>query len=118
MLADVDEVSTLVFDEIDTGISGKTAWKVSEKMAVIAKSHQVLCITHLPQIAAQADSHFLIEKSVKELETQTKIWRLDEEKSVEELARMLGGESITETVLSNAREMKEMAQQQKNTRVK
>ena len=59
-----------------------------------------------------------IEKSVKELETQTKIWRLDEEKSVEELARMLGGESITETVLSNAREMKEMAQQQKNTRVK
>lgn len=92
--------------------------KFQKKMAVIAKSHQVLCITHLPQIAAQADSHFLIEKSVKELETQTKIWRLDEEKSVEELARMLGGESITETVLSNAREMKEMAQQQKNTRVK
>lgn len=115
---DKDEKETLIFDEIDTGISGKTAWKVSEKMAVIAKSHQVLCITHLPQIAAQADSHFLIEKSVKELETQTKIWRLDEEKSVEELARMLGGESITETVLSNAREMKEMAQQQKNTRVK
>ena len=118
ILADIDEKETLIFDEIDTGISGKTAWKVSEKMAVIAKSHQVLCITHLPQIAAQADSHFLIEKSVKELETQTKIWRLDEEKSVEELARMLGGESITETVLSNAREMKEMAQQQKNTRVK
>lgn len=118
ILADKDEKETLIFDEIDTGISGKTAWKVSEKMAVIAKSHQVLCITHLPQIAAQADSHFLIEKSVKELETQTKIWRLDEEKSVEELARMFGGESITETVLSNAREMKEMAQQQKNTRVK
>ena len=118
ILADKDEKETLIFDEIDTGISGKTAWKVSEKMAVIAKSHQVLCITHLPQIAAQADSHFLIEKSVKELETQTKIWRLDEEKSVEELARMLGGESITETVLSNVREMKEMAQQQKNTRVK
>ena len=118
ILADKDEKETLIFDEIDTGISGKTAWKVSEKMAVIAKSHQVLCITHLPQIAAQTDSHFLIEKSVKELETQTKIWRLDEEKSVEELARMLGGESITETVLSNAREMKEMAQQQKNTRVK
>ena len=118
ILADKDEKETLIFDEIDTGISGKTAWKVSEKMAVIAKSHQVLCITHLPQIAAQADSHFLIEKSVKELETQTKIRRLDDEKSVEELARMLGGESITETVLSNAREMKEMAQQQKNTRVK
>ena len=118
ILADKDEKETLIFDEIDTGISGKTAWKVSEKMAVIAKSHQVLCITHLPQIAAQADSHFLIEKSVKELETQTKIRCLDDEKSVEELARMLGGESITETVLSNAREMKEMAQQQKNTRVK
>lgn len=56
---------TLIFDEVDTGISGKTAWKVSEKMAVIAKSHQVLCITHLPQIAAQADSHFLIEKKCK-----------------------------------------------------
>ena len=118
ILADKDEKETLIFDEIDTGISGKTAWKVSEKMVVIAKSHQVLCITHLPQIAAQADSHFLIEKSVKELETQTKIRRLDDEESVEELARMLGGESITETVLSNAREMKEMAQQQKNTRVK
>lgn len=118
ILADKDEKETLIFDEIDTGISGKTAWKVSEKMAVIAREHQVLCITHLPQIAAQADSHFLIEKSVEGLETQTKIWRLSDEKSVEELARMLGGETITETVLLNAREMKEMAQQQKNTRLK
>ena len=118
ILADKDEKETLIFDEIDTGISGKTAWKVSEKMAVIAKTHQVLCITHLPQIAAQADSHFLIEKSVKELETQTKIWRLDEEKSVEELARMLGGAKITDSVLANASEMKELAQVQKSARLK
>ena len=108
ILADKDEKETLIFDEIDTGISGKTAWKVSEKKAVFAKSHQVLFFTHLPQIAAQADSHFLIEKSVKELETQTKIWRLDEEKSVEELARMLGGAKITEAVLERAWVMKKM----------
>lgn len=118
ILADKDEKETLIFDEIDTGISGKTAWKVSEKMAVIAKSHQVLCITHLPQIASQADSHFLIEKSVEGFETQTKIYCLSQEESIKELARMLGGESITEAVLLNAREMKEMAQQQKNTRLK
>ena len=118
ILADKDEKETLIFDEIDTGISGRTAWKVSEKMAVIGREHQALCITHLPQIAAQADAHFLIEKNVEKQETQTRIFRLPDEESIRELARMLGGDKITDAGLSNAAEMKEMAQQQKNTRLK
>lgn len=118
ILADKDEKETLIFDEIDTGISGRTAWKVSEKMAVVGRKHQVLCITHLPQIAAQADSHYLIEKNVENKETRTRIYRLEEKAAVSELARMLGGERITDAVLSNASEMKELARQQKNRRLK
>ncbi|MGN0399440.1 MAG: DNA repair protein RecN [Blautia sp.] len=118
ILADKDEKETLIFDEIDTGISGRTAWKVSEKMAVIGREHQVLCITHLPQIAAQADSHFLIQKNVEKQETQTRIFRLSDQDATRELARMLGSDKITDAVLSNASEMKEMARQQKNTRLK
>lgn len=113
VLADKDEIETLIFDEIDTGISGKTAWKVSEKMGILGKKHQLICITHLPQIAAMADIHFQIEKSLKGERTATKIRELDEEQSVEELARMLGGASITENVLNNAREMKELARKSK-----
>ncbi|MCH5253792.1 MAG: DNA repair protein RecN [Lachnospiraceae bacterium] len=109
VLADKDEIETLIFDEIDTGISGKTAWKVSEKMGILGKEHQLICITHLPQIAAMADTHFLIEKSVVEERTVTSIRELDDHKSVEELARMLGGASITDNVLNNAREMKDLA---------
>lgn len=109
VLADKDEIETLIFDEIDTGISGKTAWKVSEKMGILGKGHQLICITHLPQIAAMADWHFCIEKNVVENRTITNIRRLSEEESIEELARMLGGASITENVLNNAREMKELA---------
>ena len=112
ILADKDEKETLIFDEIDTGISGRTAWKVSEKIAYVGKRHQVICITHLPQIAASADVHFLIEKQVEETGTHTRIHRLSEEASVRELARMLGGDVITENVLSNAREMKELAQKE------
>ena len=118
LLADKDSTETLIFDEIDTGISGRTAQKVAEKMALIGEKHQVLCITHLPQIAAQASGHYIIEKQVKNGETVTEIFRLNEEQSVEELARMLGGAEITNAVLQNAREMKDLAQQQKNTRVK
>ena len=118
ILADRDEKETLIFDEIDTGISGRTAWKVSEKMAVIGRQHQVLCITHLPQIAAQADFHFLIEKNVENQGTRTIIKKLGEQDSVRELARMLGGDRITDAVLSNASEMKDLARQQKNTRLK
>ncbi|MCR5209542.1 MAG: DNA repair protein RecN [Lachnospiraceae bacterium] len=101
-----DAIGTLIFDEIDTGISGKTAWKVSEKMAAIAKDHQVICITHLPQIAAMADSHFMIEKDEHEGRTETNIIKLDEKAQTEELARMLGGDVITDAVLANARDLK------------
>lgn len=113
VLADKDEIETLIFDEIDTGISGKTAWKVSEKMGILGKKHQLICITHLPQIAAMADTHFLIEKSVKDERSATQIRKLQDKESVEELARMLGGASITENVLNNAREMKELATKSK-----
>lgn len=118
LLADKDQTETLIFDEIDTGISGRTAQKVAEKMKVIGENHQVLCITHLPQIASQADYHYLIEKNVENMETSIRIRRLSYDDSVEELARMLGGAKITDAVLQNAAEMKDLAQQQKNTRLK
>lgn len=109
VLADRDAVGTMIFDEIDVGISGRTAQKVSEKMAVIAKSRQVICITHLAQIASMADTHFCIEKKVIKKEAKTFIRRLSEDESVEELARILGGAEITQTVRESAREMKELA---------
>ncbi|MCI7813703.1 MAG: DNA repair protein RecN [Lachnospiraceae bacterium] len=109
VLAEKDDMGTLIFDEIDVGISGRTAQKVSEKMAVIAKHHQVICITHLAQIAAMADHHFVIEKYVENQNTITAIQELSEEEMVRELARILGGAKITRTVLENAREMKELA---------
>ena len=109
VLADKDEVESIIFDEIDTGISGRTAQKVSEKMALIGKNRQVICITHLPQIASMADTHFLIEKSVQGQITTTGIRRLKENEEVGELARMLGGVEITDTVLQNAQEMKTQA---------
>ena len=99
VMADKDEIETLIFDEIDVGISGRTAQKVSEKMALIGKEHQVICITHLAQIAAMADRHFLIEKKTEDAVTRTQIYPLNEENSVEELARILGGARITDTVM-------------------
>lgn len=113
VMADKDAVETLIFDEIDTGISGRTAQKVSEKMAVIAKNHQLLCITHLAQIAAMADQHYIIEKKPANSKTVTNIGLLSEEESVQELARILGGARITDTVLESAREMKELAESMK-----
>ena len=113
VLADSDYIPTLIFDEIDTGISGRTAQKVSEKLMLIARSHQVICITHLPQIAAMADSHFEIAKSASQGRTITTIRLLDRQASVEELARLLGGARITEAVLKNAGEMKELADRTK-----
>ena len=109
VLADKDEIETLIFDEIDVGISGRTAQKVSEKMRLIGKKHQVICITHLAQIAAMADSHFMIEKTVRDGITKTQIHELNEEESVQELARILGGAKITDTVIQNAAEMKQLA---------
>ena len=113
VFADKDETDTLVFDEIDTGISGKTAWKVSEKLGKLSKNHQIICITHLPQIASMADAHFLIEKGVKNERTVTGIRELGEEEGLGELARLLGSGKLTAAVLENAREMKETAQKVK-----
>ena len=113
VLADTDDVPTLIFDEIDTGISGRTAQKVSEKLAVISGSRQVICITHLPQIAAMADCHFEMAKEPKDAKTVTTIRRLSGEQETVELARLLGGAEITGAVLQNAREMKELAEQTK-----
>ena len=109
LLAEQEHTGTLIFDEIDTGISGRTAQKVAEKMALISRGCQVLCITHLPQIAAMADCHFEIEKNVKDGVTKTTVRRLEEKEACEELARMLGGTQITDAVYENAREMKRLA---------
>ncbi len=104
-----EDKDTFIFDEIDTGISGKTAWKVSKKLAILGQSRQVICITHLPQIAAMADTHFMIEKKSEEGTTSTRIRELKEEETLTELARMLGGDRITDSALANAKELKEMA---------
>ena len=109
-----DSTATLIFDEIDTGISGRTAQKVSEKMSRIAKEHQVIVVTHLPQIAAMADTHFEISKSVNNGRTITSIETLSEEGKIKELARMLGGVTITEKVLENAKDMKKQADEIKH----
>lgn len=109
VLADADEIHTLIFDEIDSGISGRTAQAVARKMSEIAANHQIISITHLPQIAAMADNHYVIEKLTDNVSTFTKIRLLSETESCEELARLLGGEEITESVRKNAREMKELA---------
>lgn len=113
VMAKRDEIETLIFDEIDVGISGRTAQKVSEKMAFIGTKHQVICITHLAKIAAMADHHYMIEKSTKKGDTKTSIELLDEKRSIEELARILGGARITDTVVQSAVEMKELAKQTK-----
>ena len=105
VLARGDAIDTLIFDEIDAGISGRTAQAVAEKLRKVARDHQVICITHLPQIAAQARRHFRIEKHLESDATISAIHPLDEEGSVEELARMLGGATITDAVLENAREL-------------
>lgn len=109
VLAEKDEIETLIFDEIDTGISGRTAQKVSEQLSEIAAHHQIICITHLAQIAAMADAHFIIEKQTDGKSTETIIKELDQTEMVDELARILGGAAITDRVVENAREMKELA---------
>jgi len=108
-----DGVETFIFDEIDTGVSGRTAQKVAEKLHVIAKSQQIICITHLPQIAAFADSHILIEKKSHDGRTQTHVGNLDEDGAVREIARLLGGAVVTDVVLANAVELKGLAKELK-----
>ena len=113
VMAEKDQIETLIFDEIDVGISGRTAQKVSEKMAVIGRNHQVICITHLAQIAAMADAHFAIEKKVENGKTTTSISLLNADEEIAELARILGGAEITETVMQSAAEMKDLAKSAK-----
>lgn len=113
VLASRDRIPTMIFDEIDTGISGRTAWKVSEKLGHLAQSHQIICITHLPQIAAMADSHYKIAKQAVDDKTVTDIVQLDEKETVDELARMLGSDEITDTVRENARELIATARKKK-----
>lgn len=113
VLADKDQIETVIFDEIDVGISGRTAQKVSEKMMLIGRSRQVICITHLAQLAAMADSHFCIEKQAVDGSTETRIRKLSGQEMTEELARILGGAEITDAVRDNAREMKRLALQYK-----
>ena len=108
MFADVDATDTIIFDEVDTGISGRTAQMAAEKMARVARHHQVLCITHLPQIAAMADTHYGITKELTDQEAITNIEALSREESVDELARLIGGASITDNTRASAGEMKEM----------
>lgn len=109
ILAENDSIDTMIFDEIDTGISGRTAQMVAEKMNVIGRKHQVICITHLPQIAAMADHHYLIEKSVVDHATVSTICQMKEEESILELSRMIGGVKVTDTVKESAREMRTLA---------
>ena len=118
VLAGSDDIGTLIFDEIDAGISGRTAWKVSGQLDTVAKDTQVLCITHLPQIAAMADRHFVIEKSSTQDNTITDIRLLETDESLGELARLLGSDVMTEAALSNAREMRAQAIEHKSGKMK
>ncbi len=117
VLAQHDEIPTLIFDEIDVGISGRTAQMVAEKMSYIGKTHQVICISHLAQIAAMADAHYLIEKASENSHTSTRIRKLSADESVEELARILGGVTITDSVRESAAEMQQMAAQLKKKKL-
>ena len=109
VLAEADSIEVFIFDEIDTRVSGRTAHKVAEKMALIGKSHQIICITHLPQIAAMADHHFLIEKTTQQEKTITTVKPLNEEESAHEIARLIGGAKMTQATWTAAKELKEQA---------
>ena len=105
VLAEQDQVATLIFDEVDTGVSGRAAEKVAEKLAMVSRAKQVLCVTHLPQLAALADVHLLIAKQERQGRTYTTVTPLDREGRKSELARIIGGTNITETTLKSAEEM-------------
>ena len=115
VLSEQDMVGTLVFDEVDTGVSGRAAQKVAEKMARISRRKQVLCVTHLPQLAAMADTHFSVEKGEKNGRTYTAVQRLDREQRRQELARLTGGAHITPTMLEGAEELLSAAEEFKRT---
>ena len=110
-----EEIGTMVFDEVDTGVSGRAAQKVAEKMARISRRKQVLCVTHLPQIAAMADTHFSVEKGVSGGRTFTKVQELTRQQRREELARLTGGLQISQTMLDGAEELLAAADDYKKT---
>ena len=114
VFGNADSIGTFVFDEIDTGISGRTAQKVAEKMYKVAKTKQILCITHLPQIAAMADNHYMIEKVSQKGRTKTNIKLLKKNETVRDIARLMAGTEVTEMSVNAAREMKELANKFKN----
>lgn len=105
VLADKDNIPTLIFDEIDTGVSGKTAQRIGIKLKEISKIRQVICVTHLTQIAVMGDNHLLIEKFIENDRTSTKVTQLDFDGRVNEIARIMNGENLTDTAIQNAREL-------------
>ncbi len=114
VLTQTEDVGTLIFDEIDTGVSGRAAQKIARKLGEISRSKQTLCVTHLPQLAAMGDQHLLIQKSVLDESTFTQVCPLEGEARVQELARMISGDSITELSMRNAAELLERAEASKN----
>ena len=116
VLAQDDGIGSLIFDEVDTGVSGRAAQKVAEKMADVAGYKQVLCVTHLPQIAAMADTHFSVEKGERDGRTYTRVERLDEQGRVEELARLIGGAAVTPALMKSARELLQQAKEYKDSK--
>jgi DNA repair protein RecN (Recombination protein N) len=105
VLAEKDQVHTLIFDEVDTGVSGRAAQKVAEKLRAVARHKQVLCVTHLPQIAAMAHTHFSVKKGERAGRTYTQVERLERSGREDELARLLGGANVTQTLRESAREL-------------
>ena len=115
VFVDKDEIPTVIFDEIDTGISGRIAQCVAEKMYLISLNHQIFCVTHLPQIASKADTNYLISKNVKNDKTYTNVIKMNELEKQHEIARMIGGTEVTKLTLENSKEMINMAKKQKKT---
>jgi len=105
VLAEQDQVQTLIFDEVDAGVSGRAAQKVAEKLRAVSRGKQVLCVTHLPQIAAAANAHLLIAKSERDGRTYTRVTTLNRDGRKKEIARIIGGAEITEITLQSAEEM-------------
>ena len=116
VLAEQESVGTLVFDEVDTGVSGRAAQKVAEKLAQVSRRKQVLCVTHLPQLAAMADTHFSVEKGERDGRTYTKVERLSKEGREEELSRLIGGAQVSEALRRSAAELLEHAQEYREAR--
>ena len=110
VLAEQEAVGTLVFDEVDTGVSGRAAQRVAEKLAQVSRRKQVLCVTHLPQLAAMADTHFIVEKGERDGRTYTEVVLLDREQRKRELARITGGNQVTEALLESAGELLDQAE--------